>query len=79
MDFLHIYRADNERRTRRTCPYHKKSEYGNLQEYYDTVRVFFDCGTLADYGYGFYRIPQAVQREQWRATKRRQRARRSTA
>ena len=36
----------------------KKLEYGELQEFYDTTRIFFDCGTLLDYGYGYYEIPK---------------------
>lgn len=55
---LHIYRCENPKRTRRNCPYHKKLEYGELQEFYDTTRVFFDCGTYVDYGYGYYEPPK---------------------
>jgi len=55
---LHIYRCENPKRTRRLCPHHKKLEYGELQEFYDTTRVFFDCGTFADYGYGYYEPPK---------------------
>jgi len=55
---LHIYRCENPKRTRRLCPHHKKLEYGELQEFYDTTRVFFDCGAFADYGYGYYEPPQ---------------------
>ena len=55
---IHIYRCENPKRTRRKCPYHKKLEYGELQEFYDTTRIFFDCGTLLDYGYGYYEKPK---------------------
>ena len=55
---LHIYRCENPKRTRRLCPHHKKLEYGELQEFYDTTWVFFDCGTFADYGYGYYETPK---------------------
>lgn len=55
---LHIYRCENPKRTRRLCPHHKKLEYGELQEFYDTTRIFFDCGTLVDYGYGYYEPPK---------------------
>lgn len=55
---LHIYRCENPKRTRRVCPHHKKLEYGELQEFYDTTRMFFDCGTFLDYGYGYYEIPK---------------------
>ena len=48
---LHIYRCENPQRTRQLCPNHKKLEYGELQEFYDTTWIFFDCGTFADYGY----------------------------
>ena len=55
---LHIYRCENPKRTRRLCPHHKKLEYGESQEFYDTTRIFFDCGTFADYGYGYYEVPK---------------------
>lgn len=59
---LHIYRCENPKRTRRMCPVHKRLEYGELQEFYDTHRVFFDCGTVADYGYGYYEPPKQYKR-----------------
>ena len=59
---MHIYRCENPKRTRALCPHHKKLEYGELQEFYDTTRVFFDCGTLADYGYGYYEPPKKYKR-----------------
>lgn len=55
---LHIYRCENPKRTRHLCPHHKKLEYGELQDFYDTRRIFFDCGTLVDYGYGYYEPPK---------------------
>lgn len=61
---LHIYRCENPRRTRQLCPYHKKMEYGELQEFYDTRRIFFDCGTFVDYGYGYYEPPKRYKRLQ---------------
>lgn len=54
---LHIYRCKNPVRTRKICPYHKKLEYGELQDFYDTRRIFFDCGTIVDCGYGYYEPP----------------------
>ncbi len=54
---LHIYTANKRRRVRRVCPYHKHLEYGELQEYYDTRYVFFNCGASIDYGYGEWRSP----------------------
>jgi len=32
--------------------------YGERQEFYDTTRIFFDCGTFVDYGYGYYEPPK---------------------
>ena len=64
---LHLYQAANVRRTRRRCPYHKRLCYGERQEYYDTIHVFFDCGTSADYGYGVWREPPEVTRTRRRA------------
>ncbi len=58
MTDLHIYRCENPARTRVPCPYHKRLCYGEKQEFYDTTRIFFDCGTLADYGYGYYDPPK---------------------
>ena len=58
MSEIHIYTADKQKRVRRKCPYHKHLCFGILQEFYDTVRVFFDCGTSVDYGYGEWRPPQ---------------------
>ncbi len=55
---LHIYRCENPKRTRRLCPHHNQLEYGELQEFYDTTRIFFDCGTFVDYGYGYYEPPK---------------------
>lgn len=59
---LHVYRCENPKRTRRLCPFHKKMEYGELQEFYDTTRVFFDCGTFVDHGYGYYELPTRYKR-----------------
>ncbi len=56
MNGLHIYRCDNPKRTRAMCPHHHHLCYGELQDFYDTRRVFFDCGTFADYGYGYYDV-----------------------
>ena len=58
---VHIYRCENPKRTRRICPFHKKLEYGELQEFYDTTRMFFDCGTFLDYGYGYYELPKTYK------------------
>jgi hypothetical protein len=55
---IHIYRCENPTRTRAMCPHHKHLCYGERQEFYDTVRIFFDCGTFADYGYGYYEPPK---------------------
>ncbi len=55
---LHIYRCENPKRIRLLCPHHKKLEYGELQDFYDTRRVFLDCGTFVDYGYGYYEPPK---------------------
>lgn len=59
---LHIFTAANVR-VRRKCPFHKRLCYGNRQEYYDTVRIFFDCGTMADYGYGEWTPPPKKRRD----------------
>ena len=53
---IHIYTAPNTR-TRRMCPYHHHLCYGNKQEFYDTTRIFFDCGAMVDFGYGYYDLP----------------------
>ncbi len=58
---LHIYTAE-KKRTRRYCPYHKRLCYGFKQEYYDTLRIFFDCGTMVDTGYGSYDPPKLYKR-----------------
>ena len=58
MNGLHIYRCENPKRSRRICPHHKKLEYCELQEFYDTLRIFFDCGTFVDTGYGYYEPPK---------------------
>lgn len=55
---LHIYRCENPIRTRAMCPHHKLLEYGEKQEFYDTTRIFFDCGTFVDYGYEYYEPPK---------------------
>lgn len=59
---LHIYRCENPQRTRVMCPYHKHLCYGEKQEFYDTTRIFFDCGTVVDYGYGYYEPPKLYKR-----------------
>jgi len=58
MTTLHIYRCEHPIRTRAKCPFHKHLCYGERQEFYDTTRMFFDCGTYADYGYGYYESPK---------------------
>ncbi|KKM00940.1 hypothetical protein LCGC14_1799390 [marine sediment metagenome] len=55
---LHIYRCEHPERVRILCPHHKKLCYGEKQSFYDTTRVFFDCGTFLDYGYGYYESPK---------------------
>jgi hypothetical protein len=55
---IHIYRCENPQRTRALCPHHKHLEYGECQDFYDTRRIFFDCGTFVDYGYGYYEPPK---------------------
>lgn len=55
---IHIYRCENPTRTRAMCPYHKHQCYGERQAFYDTTRIFFDCGTFLDYGYGYYEPPK---------------------
>ena len=69
----HIYTAP-KLRVRQRCPFHKRLCYGDKQEFYDTTRVYFDCGTVADYGYDEWTAPRSVQRRKWREAKRRQRA-----
>lgn len=58
MNGIHIYRCENPTRTRAICPHHNRLCYGERQEFYDTTRIFFDCGTFADYGYGYYEPPK---------------------
>jgi hypothetical protein len=53
-----IYRCEKPVRTRAICPHHKHLCYGERQDFYDTRRIFFDCGTVADYGYGYYESPK---------------------
>jgi len=55
---IHIYRCEKPKRTRALCPHHNHLCYGELQEFYDTTRIFFDCGTFVDYGYGYYEPPK---------------------
>ncbi len=55
---IHIYRCEHPTRTRKMCPYHHHLCYGEKQEFYDTMRIFFDCGTMVDYGYGYYQPPK---------------------
>ena len=55
---LHIYRCEHPTRTRTMCPHHKRLCYGEKQEFYDTTRILFDCGTFADYGYGYFEPPK---------------------
>ncbi len=45
MNGLHIYRCENPVRTRAMCLHHRRLCYGEKQEFYDTMRIFFDCGT----------------------------------
>lgn len=59
---LHIYRCENPIRTRVMCPHHKHLCYGERQDFYDTTRIFFDCGTTVDYGYGYYDPPVQYKR-----------------
>ena len=40
------------------CPYHKHLCYGEGQEFYDTTRLFFDCGTVVYSGYSYYKAPK---------------------
>ena len=63
---LHIWTAPTTR-TRAKCPFHKRMCYGERQEFYDTTRVLFDCGAMVDYGYGYWRKPDAVIRAKRRA------------
>ena len=51
-------REEPDRRTWKICPLHKRREYGNLVTMYDTVRVFLTCGTMIDYGYGYWQKPR---------------------
>ena len=55
--------VESQRRVRRKCPYHKHLCYGLEQVSYDTIRVFFDCGTFADYGYGYWEKPKRKGRK----------------
>lgn len=57
MTTLHIFTANQTKRFRRKCPYHKKLEYGTRGDYYDTVHWNFDCGTFVDAGYGEWTPP----------------------
>jgi hypothetical protein len=59
---LHIYRCEHPTRTRTMCPFRKHLCYGERQDFYDTMRIFFDCGTFADYGYGYYESPKLYKR-----------------
>lgn len=59
---LHIYRCEHPARTRAICPHHKHLCYGERQDFYDTRRIFFDCGTTVDYGYGYYEPPELYKR-----------------
>ncbi len=59
---IHIYRCEHPTRTRAKCPYHKHLCYGEKQKFYDTTRIFFDCGTFADYGYGYYEPPKLYKK-----------------
>lgn len=59
---LHIYTADKTKRIRRQCPYHKRLCYGGQADFYDTVKVFFDCGTSVDYGYSEWTPPKLYKR-----------------
>jgi hypothetical protein len=59
---LHIYRCENPQRARAMCPHHKHLCYGERQDFYDTRRIFFDCGTLVDYGYGYYEPPKLYKK-----------------
>ena len=59
---LHIYRSHDIKRTRMYCPHHKRLCYGERQGFYDTVNVFFDCGTFAEYGYGVFTPPKKYKR-----------------
>lgn len=54
---IHIYRANTITRVRRRCPYHNHLCFGDMHEYYDTVRIAFDCGTQVDFGYGGWTPP----------------------
>lgn len=58
MTTLSIYRCINRERTRAMCPHHKHLCYGEKQEFYDTIRIFFDCGTMVDFGYGYFDPPK---------------------
>jgi len=62
------------------CPYHKRLEYGKRQDSYDTIRIFFDCGTMLDIGYGEFIPPKQyktvhisydAEGKQWEAYTRR--------
>lgn len=59
---LHIYRCEHPKRIRELCPFHKRLCYGEQQDFYDTRRIFFDCGTVIDYGYGYYEPPKQYKR-----------------
>ena len=59
---IHIYRCEHPKRTRKLCPHHKRLEHGELQDFYDTRRIFFDCGTFVDYGYGYYEPPKLYKK-----------------
>jgi hypothetical protein len=59
---IHIYRAKHPKRVRVICPHHHHLCYGEKQEFYDGTRIFFDCGTMVDYGYGYYKPPKLYRK-----------------
>ena len=59
---LHIYQPESLKRVRQKCPFHKHLCYGTAAHYYDTTLVRFDCGTLLDYGYGYYDPPKKYKK-----------------
>lgn len=59
-----------DRRVRRRCPKCRKLRYGDLRHYFDTVRVFLQCGVMVDSGYGYWAIDDPEQSRKWHRRKR---------
>lgn len=58
-------RIEKDRSVRRRCPKCKKLRYGRMVHYYDTVRVFLECGVMLDFGYECWMIDDREKSRQW--------------